>query len=134
MKHSYMPISDATPAYRGYRRQALYVLWRILSAGDKSTSIFEPEGTEDLSVRDATGALLEVIQVKNYSDNLTVSHFKPDRPDSFFYRMRDVVRSDSRASLAIASYGEVGPELKKAFTGDAATMKLHRVGYKLDCR
>jgi len=42
--------SDATPAYRGYRLQALYVLWRILESNSSENLIFQPEGYEDLSI------------------------------------------------------------------------------------
>ena len=55
--------SDATPAYRGYRLQALYVLWRILESEDSAHLIFQPEGYEDLAVYDSEETLLEVVQV-----------------------------------------------------------------------
>ena len=40
--------SDATPAYRGYRLQHLYTLWRILQDGDQESIAFQLEGQEDL--------------------------------------------------------------------------------------
>ena len=43
-------LSDATPAYRGYRRQALYMLFRVFESGSAANLIFQPEGEEDLSV------------------------------------------------------------------------------------
>jgi hypothetical protein len=50
--------SDATPAYRGYRLQALYTLDRILSQKN-DLLIFQPEGIEDLAVFDGEDRLLE---------------------------------------------------------------------------
>lgn len=77
--------SDATPAYRGYRRQALYVLYRILAASDGDL-VFQPEGEEDLSVYEGKN-LIEIVQVKSYGNNLILSDFKPDKKGSFFYRI-----------------------------------------------
>lgn len=114
-----MSTSDATPTYRGYRKQALYVLSRILETGADPSLIYEPEGIEDLSIRGQNGRLLEVVQVKDKSDDLTLSHFKPDQPDSFFYGARDRLRSNPQARLVLATYGRVGPELSAAVAGDA---------------
>jgi hypothetical protein len=41
--------SGATASYRGYRRQALYVLSRILKPS-QSQLVFQPEGIEDLTI------------------------------------------------------------------------------------
>jgi hypothetical protein len=84
--------SDATHAYRGYRLQALYALYRIFTAGEGANFIFQPEGEEDLSVLDSSDNLLEVNQVKSYSDKLGLSDFKPDKKDSFFYRVTNSSR------------------------------------------
>jgi hypothetical protein len=53
--------SDATPAYRGYRLQALYVLSRILESEDSADLIFQPEGHEDLAIYNNNEVLLEVL-------------------------------------------------------------------------
>ena len=42
--------SDATPAYRGYRLQALYALWRILESDGSEHLVFQPEGPEKKNV------------------------------------------------------------------------------------
>ena len=56
-------LSDATHAYRGYRRQALYTLFRVLESGNAANLIFQPEGKEDLSIFDTANNLIEVVQV-----------------------------------------------------------------------
>jgi hypothetical protein len=64
--------SDATPAYRGYRLQALYTLWRILESEDSSHLIFQPEGHEDLAIFDSNETLLQVVQVKAHKGDLVL--------------------------------------------------------------
>lgn len=41
-------VDDASHVYRGYRKQLLFVLYKILTEG--KTNIFCPEGIEDFSV------------------------------------------------------------------------------------
>src|SRR6476469_7540629 len=96
-------IADATPAYRGYRLQALYVLYRILTSDSSRELVFHPEGKEDLSILDSHGTLLEICQVKAYSSNLILSDFKPDKSDSFFYRMSRLLPSIQGATITIVS-------------------------------
>jgi len=96
-----MPLlPDATHVYKGFRLQALYTLYRILD--DKMNLVFEPEGKEDLSVLDSNSNLKEVIQVKAYSKNLSLSSLKPKKLNSFFYRVRDLIVNNS-APPSVAS-------------------------------
>src|SRR5215213_803261 len=111
--------SDATPAYRGYRLQALYTLARVLEQhGDNL--IFQPEGKEDLAVFDADHKLLEIIQVKERSANLTLSSFEPEKPESFFYRVAAELKATPEVRIRIVAFGNVGPELDKAINEDGA--------------
>jgi hypothetical protein len=121
--------SDATPAYRGYRLQALYALSRILSPSTDEVPIFQPEGQEDLAVLHPDGILSEVNQVKAYSSDLVVSNFSPDKPDSFFYRVHDLLSVLPSLKIYIISFGAVGPELGDALGGN--TQIRHRVALKL---
>ena len=98
--------------------QALYVLCRVLKAGDRADLVFVPEGSEDLSVHKRDGTLVEVVQVKDHSADLTLSDFNPGRPDSFFYRSGDMLRANPQARLILATYGPVGSELRAALSGD----------------
>ena len=47
-------MADASPTYRGYRKQCLYILWRVLL--DDKELIYIPEHIEDLAIfrRDIT--------------------------------------------------------------------------------
>jgi hypothetical protein len=108
-----MPQSnDATPAYRGYRLQALYILFRILNEEGNRQLVFQPEVWEDLSIQDKKGNLLEVIQVK--SGELALSSFK----ESFFIRIKSLIKSQNAPQIILASYGEVRPELLQAIEKD----------------
>src|SRR5689334_16091553 len=116
-------MSDATPAYRGYRRQALYALSRILGQNNSADLIFHPEGSEDLSIYGDNHSLLEVIQVKDYTSPLQLSDFKVDKPGSFFYRAASLLQSSPSAKLFLATYGELGPELEGALGADEQDQK-----------
>lgn len=110
---------NPTATYRGYRRQALYCLYRLFDDGLSDDSVIQPEGNEDLEIRDNSGNRLEVVQVKDYSADLTASHFKP----SFYRRISDLCASDALVSIRIVSYGPIGPELLKAYDNAQVTPK-----------
>lgn len=105
---------DPTATYRGYRKQALYVLWRILTDVKSESQSYRPEGEEDLAVFDNGGLLVEAVQVKDYTGPLVLSDFKPHSPAGFFARMkrRQVEHPTCRHSLA--SFGPLGTELDGA--------------------
>ena len=105
--------SDATPAYRGYRLQALYALFRILDQEGSNNLVFQPEVLEDLSIRDEKDGLLEVIQVKS-GRHIDLSSFK----ESFFRRIYPLIKRQKPPQIIIVSYGEVGPELCQAIKRD----------------
>jgi hypothetical protein len=54
-------LSDGTHAYRGYRLQALYTLFRVFETGSAANLIFQPEGEEDLSICDTANNLSEQV-------------------------------------------------------------------------
>ncbi|TWU36465.1 hypothetical protein Q31b_47460 [Novipirellula aureliae] len=110
---------DPTATYRGYRRQALYCLYRLFDDGLSDDTIIQPEGNEDLEIQDSSGQRLEVVQVKDYSANLSASNFKP----SFYRRISDLCASDASVKIKIVSFGEIGPELLKAYDNDKDTPK-----------
>ena len=118
----YSDNSDATPAYRGYRLQTLYILWRILEDCD-TRKIFQPEGKEDLAVYDAEDNLSEVIQVKAYSNNLTLSSLEPSKPDSFLYRINKLTQENPDINTCVVSFGEIGRELSNACQVDGKCRK-----------
>jgi len=128
---------DATATYRGYRLQALYVLFRILNSEDSHRLTFQPEGREDLAIFREAVELVEVIQVKAYSDNLTISTFSPEKPNSFFRRVVELSRKHPQAAVKIVSFGPIGPEMARAWDIDAnerrsVTQKLLGYGFSPD--
>lgn len=115
--------SDATPAYRGYRLQALYTLNRILNRNPDNDFIFQPEGNEDLAIFDVEGNLLEIIQVKERTHNLSLSSFEPEKEDSFFYRIAKEIAAHPDAEISIIAFGNVGPEIQKAIQTEGSQRK-----------
>lgn len=111
-----MSTDDASATYRGYRRQALYALFRLFDDGLSESRILQPEGKEDLAIYDFEGNLVEIVQVKDHSDNLTVSSFK----SSFYDRIVPYCAPNSTTLVRIASFGPIGPDLRKALSGDDA--------------
>ncbi|HEV8071179.1 MAG TPA: hypothetical protein VGP76_25925 [Planctomycetaceae bacterium] len=110
-----MKRDDPSATYRGYRRQALYTLSRLFDEALGEDLIVQPEGAEDLAIFDKRGDLIEVVQVKDHSSNLTASSFKP-----FFYeRISGYCAPGSRVAVRVASFGPIGPELEAAQKGDS---------------
>lgn len=105
---------DPTATYRGYRRQVLYCLFRLFDGGLPSDYILHPEGEEDLAIRDPDGKLVEIIQVKDYTKNLSISDFKP----IFFQRILKYCHPSSTVKVTIAYFGKLGPELLTALDND----------------
>jgi DNA polymerase III delta prime subunit len=127
-------MSDATPAYRGYRLQALYALARILDSEVEGSKIFRPEGAEDLAILGQSNVLTEIIQVKAYSTNLSLSTFKPDKPGSFLYRANKFLAQHPDLEIVIASFGNIGPELLSAIQENGVrrqtvAQKIHEYGF-----
>ena len=112
--------TGASWTYRGYRKQALYVLWRLLTDADRDSRAYRPEGDEDLAIFDGAGHLLEVVQVKDYSSPLALSDFKPESSDGFFARMAKRRAEYPSCRVFLASFGPLGPELEGAFDGPGA--------------
>ena len=108
----------AISAYRGYRNQALYVLSRILKADAPLNSFFQPENLEDLTIYKDNLEIFEVIQVKDRTDNLSLSDFSPEKDSSFFRRSLKIIKDHPKATIKIVSFGPVGPELGGAWSGD----------------
>lgn len=127
----------AESAYRGYRLQALYTLWRLLSCEDARHLTFQPEGREDLAVFDESGRLQEAVQVKAHGDNLSISTFFPEGPSaqkatSFFHRAVALRKTEPQAAIKIISFGPIGPEMLRAW-GEGGNERCS-VAHKLsDC-
>lgn len=108
---------DPTATYRGYRRQSLYCLFRLFEEGLPDDFIIQPEGNEDFALYDNTGKLIEISQVKDLSDNLTASKFRP----TFYERIAEYCEPESEVVVNIVSFGPVGPELSAALDNSKET-------------
>ncbi|MBE9103161.1 hypothetical protein [Vacuolonema iberomarrocanum] len=122
-------MSDATPAYRGYRLQTLYTLARILEPHEGIDVVFQPEGAEDLAVWETSGSLREFVQVKAYSNDLTLSSLSPNKKDSFLERANTWLNVYPEARVRIASFGDIGSELLQATEEDG--QERQRVAQKI---
>jgi len=111
--------SDAPQAtYRGYRLQALYILHRILVDSDAADKVYKPEGAEDLEIQDLDGRAIEHVQVKAYSEDLSLSTFKLEKPNCYFWRVYRRTKTGIPGSNVLASYGPLGAELAAALGGN----------------
>jgi hypothetical protein len=118
----------AQAAYRGYRRQALYTLHRMLRISQSSGEVYQPEGHEDLGIyRD--GNLVEVVQVKDHKQPLSLSTFHPGKEDSFFNRVARLLHEHPQVRVIVVTYGHVGDELLAACS--SAGDERERVATKL---
>jgi hypothetical protein len=112
--------ADASATYRGYRKQALYVLARVLTDEKAESRVYVPEGAEDLAIYDLEQQMIESVQVKDYASPLALSNFKPSSVDGFFARLQARRHTHLKCENFIASFGELGPELKGAIEGEEA--------------
>jgi len=122
-------VAGAISAYRGFRRQALYALWRLLESPD---STLRPEGVEDLAVWEK-GVLTDAVQVKSLSVPLVLSDLEPQSPGSFFHAADARHRAGGNERLKVVSFGPLGPELEGFAAGDQTARaniqaKLRRAG------
>jgi hypothetical protein len=128
-----MSNSGATSALRGYRLQFLYILNEMLTSGNSELS-FAPEDEEDLSIY-KDGERIRIIQVKAYSNNLTLSKLatveesKSDNSkkpkDSFFRRVHGYLKNVDgiQPAIEVASFGNIGRELGIAWNKNSTNLK-----------
>lgn len=107
-----IPADNPESTYRGFRKQALYVLHLLLTDGGSLPRVYHPEGVEDLAIWSPTTLKIEeVVQVKDLSDSLSLADLYRT-----FARFWDTRRQHSDAVLKIVTFGPVGPELEAAVT------------------
>jgi hypothetical protein len=103
------------PALRGFRKQFLHTLRRIIDSEDE---VIYPETLEDFAVCNSSGHLIEVVQVKDHKDPLTFSEL-----NAFFLRAAQAIRNYPNIQIILASYGGLGPELNKYIGADEEALK-----------
>lgn len=113
--------SGAIPALRGYRKQFLYSLGRIIHGCNE---VYCPEKLEDLSIYDNDGKLLELIQVKDYASPLTFSDL-----ELFLVRATKVIGEHPHVKVVLATFGPLGKELEGVLKDKKvdAKPKFHKV-------
>lgn len=120
-------------ALRGFRLQTIYALWRLLM-NEQHCSI-RLEGAEDIDILGSDGSVTELVQVKAYSQPLTLSDFFPKGRSSFLRRVVAGVTRYPQATWRLVSIGDVGPELANAWEAqgkerDAVEAKLTKRGFQ----
>jgi hypothetical protein len=91
-------------AWKGFSSQTLYISNRLMLLNDQSE--FFPEKIEDLLVIEGD-ILLEAVQVKNIASDLVLSHFSPQKQDSFFRRALSLRQKNEDLKAVIVSFGPV---------------------------
>lgn len=103
----------AVSALKGYRVQSLYSLNRILSH-DEQESEFHPEGKyEDLDVYNEEGEVIEIIQVKDYADTLTLSNILSKKDNTFIRRALKAYAENKTPKIKLVSFGNISNEIKE---------------------
>jgi len=122
-------------AWKGFSSQTTYIAARLISEKNKTKKYF-PESIEDLKITDANEAVIELIQVKNLSNDLSLSDLKPQKEGSFLKRALNARQNNSNLIVRLVSYGNIGSELlnwNKDKTSDTKedniTTKLQSYGY-----
>lgn len=117
MSNSNFAKSDigAQAAWKGFSSQTLYIAYRLLM--DDNEYEYYPEDVEDLVVK-KDGSVVEAVQVKNTSANLTLSSLASTKTsiggDGFFNRMCSLHAIDNSFSgIKIVYFGELGAELQE---------------------
>ncbi|ADK83366.1 hypothetical protein [Sediminispirochaeta smaragdinae] len=113
-------VDDASHVYRGYRKQLLFVLYKILTEG--KTNIFCPEGIEDFSVIN-NGEVKSIYQVKDYSDPIVISDLSSNKPNSFVKRVINYIKEYPEALVSLSYFGKLGPELQRISEKDENTIR-----------
>lgn len=117
-----MSDSGAAAALRGYRRQTLYALSKIIQG--QPEDFFQLELDEDFAVVEPSGKPLEIMQVKDYTSDLPYSKVK-----DFFFRAANRLSENSTMRHKLISFGDFGSELSEAWKKDGKERK--RVKNKL---
>jgi hypothetical protein len=98
----------AEAAWKGFSSQTIYIAYRLMLLGNEYD--FFPESIEDLKI-EKEGKIVELVQIKNLSCNLSLSDLSPQNEDSFFKRALKKLEEGENFILHIVSFGDIGEEL-----------------------
>ena len=105
----------AQAAWKGFSSQTLYIAYRLLT--DEDGYEYYPEDIEDLVIK-KDGSVVEAVQVKNISSDLTLSSLASTKTskggEGFFNRMCSLHAIDkSFSGIKIVYFGRLGAEFQE---------------------
>jgi len=122
-------------AWKGFSSQTIYIASRLITEKDRTKKYF-PESVEDLKIADSNNSVVELVQVKNLTSDLSLSDLSPQKEGSFFKRALDIRQQNENLVVRLVSYGNIGPELiswsiekGSELAEDRITAKLISYGY-----
>ena len=115
----------AQAAWKGFSSQTLYIASRLIS--DESDYEYYPEDVEDLVIK-KDGIIVEAVQVKNISADLTLSSLAATKTsksgEGFFNRMCSLhVQNPSFHCIKVVYFNALGVELQEVQSGKDVTKK-----------
>lgn len=125
----YKSDTGAQAAWKGFSSQTLYIASRLIS--DEGGYEYYPEDVEDLVVK-KNGAVVEAVQVKNISADITLSSLAATKTsqsgEGFFNRMCSLHKQNpSFRGIKVVYFNALGAELQEVQKGNtkkAITKKL----------
>lgn len=108
-------IKGAESAWKGFSSQTLYIAKRIVN--DNKEYDYYPEDLEDLVIRNGN-SVVEAVQVKNISEDLTLSSLASTRQsksgEGFFNRILRLHSENSELEeIKVVYFNELGKEIKE---------------------
>ena len=121
----YKSDAGAQAAWKGFSSQTLYIASRLIS--DEGGYEYYPEDIEDLVVK-KNGAVVEAVQVKNISADLTLSSLAATKTskdgEGFFNRMCSLhAQNPFFHRIKVVYFNTLGVELQEMQSGKAVTKK-----------
>lgn len=110
-------------AWKGFSSQTSYIAYRLMLLNDASA--FYPEHTEDLMIK-KDNIPQELVQVKNLTADLSLSHLSPQKSDSFFRRCLSYKPQNADLVLKVVSFGSIGSELSGFMDNEKDSVKSLR--------
>lgn len=115
----------AQAAWKGFSSQTLYIASRLIS--DEGGYEYYPEDIEDLVVK-KNGAVVEAVQVKNISADITLSSPAATKTsqsgEGFFNRMCSLHKQNpSFGCIKVVHFNALGAELQEVQKGNTNTKK-----------
>ena len=125
MTDFYKSDAGAQAAWKGFSSQTLYIASRLIT--DKNGYEYYPEDVEDLVIKE-DGVVIEAVQVKNISADLTLSSLAATKTsksgEGFFNRMCSLhTQNPSFHCIKVIYFNTLGVELQEVQSGKAVTKR-----------